>query len=347
MKLLRSGSRTGRRRTKDWRIRTILVPIDFSTQSIRAIKTAQFFTRQFGAAIHLVHIFEIVYPTDFVGASTALSLTPAAVFVEERRLLERRLKRIGSEHAVPAPRCHLLHGLSIHEEICRLAQQIQADLIVMPTHGRTGLTRLMLGSTAERVVQHSPCPVLIAKKPSVRQRGSAFGIKKILVPVDFSRCSREGLKYAIRFAKKCSARIHLLNATFVDYAYTSLDYPIDPIARLQELIRTRAEQTMKDFVRRVRFGDVKFDTTVEVGRTIDHICAFAEREEVDLIIVSTHGRTGLAHALLGSVAERVIRRATRPTLVVPSHIEIQGKRLIALSGSRPTSQTNRYPFKLR
>ena len=101
---------------------------------------------------------------------------------------------------------------------------------------------------------------------------------------------------------------------------------------LEKKERKRAEQQMLRFVRQVKFGGVKFKTVVKTGHPPDHINAFAEKERIDLIITSTHGRTGFKHALMGSTAEQVVRRAPCSVLVVPSHPEVRVGNLRASRG---------------
>jgi Universal stress protein family len=72
-------------------------------------------------------------------------------------------------------------------------------------------------------------------------------------------------------------------------------------------------------VRSVKFGELKFEIAMKIGSSVPEICGFAEDHDVDLIITSTHGRTGLEHVLIGSIAEQVVRHASCPVLVVPSH----------------------------
>jgi nucleotide-binding universal stress UspA family protein len=199
-----------------------------------------------------------------------------------------------------------------------------ADLIVMPTHGRTGLKHVFLGSTAERIVQHSPCPVFVVReKKRTRKNGSPLPIKTILVPVDFSDCSRRGLEYAIEVANEFGARIILLHATYLGYIYSSEGNALYDIPGLQAAARRNARRHMQKLVRASNFGHAKFETVFTIGSPVLDICAFAKDHDVDLIITSTHGLTGLQHVLIGSVAEQVVRHAPCSVLVVPSHPKIR------------------------
>jgi hypothetical protein len=105
------------------------------------------------------------------------------------------------------------------------------------------------------------------------------------------------------------------------------------LSALEKKERKYAEQQMLRVIQKANFGRVKFETVVETGHPTDEINAFAERERIDLIITSTHGRTGFKHLLMGSMAEQVVRRASCPVLVVPSHPEVRVGNLRASRGS--------------
>jgi nucleotide-binding universal stress UspA family protein len=310
-------------------IQNIIVPIDFSKMSVQAIQIAKQLARRFGASIHLAHARQLNYGLDCVAPAPPnipFSFMPYEQNAEQSALKE--LKRVASETGVSSAICDVLGGAPPFDEICRLSHKIPAELVVVPTHGRTGLKHVFLGSTAERIVQHSTCPVLVTRGNSPQPKNdSRFTIKKILVPVDFSSCSREGLRYAIPFANEFGAKIFLLHATYLGYIYSTESTAIYDIPGLQEAARKNAERKMRDFVRSMNFGAVKFETAFTEGSPGLDICGFAKDNDVDLIITSTHGFTGLKHMLMGSVAEQVVRHAPCSVLVVPSHPHVRAGNL--------------------
>jgi nucleotide-binding universal stress UspA family protein len=313
-------------------IQNILVPIDFSKMSIQAVKTAKRIARRFSATIHLAHVRQF----DYVGFSApAAPLVPFSLVTseqEEEKRVFQELNALAREHGVSSANCHLLSGGPAFDEICRVAREIPADFIVMPTHGRTGLKHVFLGSTAERIVQHSPCPVLVTRES---KNGSRFTINTIVVPVDFSDCSREGLQYAIGFANEFGAKIILIHATYLGYIYSSEGTAIYDVRGLQKAARENAEGQMRKLMESVNFRGVKFETAFPDGSPVLDICAFAKDHHADLIITSTHGLTGFQHVLIGSIAERVVRHAPCSVLVVPSHPQIRSANL-AKTGGRNT-----------
>jgi Universal stress protein UspA and related nucleotide-binding proteins len=302
-------------------IRNILVPVDFSKMSLQAIETAKRLTQRFGATIHLAHVHHWQYPADFTGPVISSRFLPASFEEHRNKQLAEELKTVASKAGLSSrDQTHLRTGASAFHEICTLAQEIPADLVVMPTHGYAGLKHVFLGSTAERVVQHSPCPVFVVRQRKRKSKTRRlFTADTILVPVDFSDCSREGLEYAIGFAREFGAKIILLHATYLGYIYSGEGTVLYDIPGLQETARKNAERQMRKLVRASKFGGVKFETVFTEASPVLDICDFAKNHDVDLIITSTHGLTGFEHLLIGSIAEKVVRRAPCSVLVVPSH----------------------------
>ena len=145
-------------------------------------------------------------------------------------------------------------------------------MIVISTHGRTGLKRLLLGSTAERVVQHAPCPVLVVRESeqdfaALTPEGKKSNARrmKILVPIDFSECARTGLDYAIAFARLWKAELVLLHTVQV----FPLIAPEDAGARERTPslgpIERAARAQMRKLTRRTEFGEVPYEAVIHVG----------------------------------------------------------------------------------
>ena len=143
---------------------------------------------------------------------------------------------------------------------------------------------------------------------------SPFCMKRILVPIDFSDCAKKALQYAIPLAKEHKAALTLLYVVPPPYPvgeYSGIDY-----AQLQADMRMRGNMELSKLVTDEVRGAVPADTLVRVGSPATEITEAAESLDADAIVISTHGRTGLKHVLIGSVAENVVRRAPCPVLVV-------------------------------
>jgi nucleotide-binding universal stress UspA family protein len=143
-------------------------------------------------------------------------------------------------------------------------------------------------------------------------------IRNILVPVDFSDCSLAGLKYAIRFGKEIGARIIVLHVTDLGPVMMSTGHGNYDSPAYIAAAKRRCGDQMQAFLKRVELKGVPIKTSAVAGYCPTAIYEAAAKQGADLIVISTHGRTGLRHALLGSVAEGTVRHSGCPVLVVPS-----------------------------
>ena len=152
-----------------------------------------------------------------------------------------------------------------------------------------------------------------ASKPAT-QTPSAFRLKRILVPIDFSDCSRKALRYAIPLAREHAGAITLLYV--VPPAYASGEYGGIDYALLQAQMRESGAKELSRLAIDEVQAQVPADSLVRLGAPAVEIVAVAGELDIDAIVIGTHGRTGLKHVMLGSVAESVVRRAPCPVLVV-------------------------------
>jgi nucleotide-binding universal stress UspA family protein len=143
-------------------------------------------------------------------------------------------------------------------------------------------------------------------------------IRNILVPVDFSDCSLAGLTYAVKFAKEVGARIIVLHVTDLGPVMMTTGCGNYDSPSYIEAARRRCGGEMQAFLKRVDFDGVPVETSAVAGYCPGAIYETAAKEGADLIVISTHGRSGLRHALIGSVAEGTVRNSACPVLVVPS-----------------------------
>ena len=299
----------------EFKIERILVPLDFSPASVEALDYAVWLAKQFHAAIDLVH----VYPPDEASLPGAAHLLLQSAEAIER--LNEELTGIHRKH-VPTFRpenCHIRGGRP-YEQIINLAGEIKADLIALSTRGHSGLKHLLLGSTAERVVRNAPCPVLVTRKRKQKSKANSkkFAIRTILVPTDFSQCALAGTEYAAFLTKNLHATLRLFHAMYPYTNYVFVDRAGVRLSGLAEAVEETARQEMNALKQMDFLRGLPVETEVLPGLAVDEICAAGGEPDVDLIVTSTHGRTGLKHALIGSVAEHVVRYADRPVLVVPS-----------------------------
>jgi nucleotide-binding universal stress UspA family protein len=293
-------------------IRNILVPVDFSAPSLRALEFALPLIKHFGADLHLVHVFATDHP--FSGLVGMPFVLPE---LEITRSLHEQLKDVAQKYSIDLrpENLHVVKGRAF-EEICRLGRDTGIDLIVLATRGNTGLKHLALGSTAERVVRYSSCSVLVTH--GGKRSGGASGFRKILAPVDFSDCSMKGLAYAKAFATHFKSKITLLNSAHFPYYVASDEYARYDLPRLIQQAEIFARDQMRDLFEKTDWNGLEVETSLQTGHPGQQICEHARDSDMDLIVIPTHGSTGLTHLLLGSVAEYVVRHAHCPVLVVPT-----------------------------
>jgi universal stress protein A len=160
---------------------------------------------------------------------------------------------------------------------------------------------------------------------SSRTRADQRLIRRILVPVDFSDCSLAGVKFAVRFAKQVGARIIVLHVADLGPVMMTTACGDFDSATYTEAARRRCGKQMLAFLKRVDFDGVRVDMSPVAGYCPAAIHQAAAKQRADLIILSTHGRTGLRRAFLGSVAEGTVRAAACPVLVVPSFASTRKK----------------------
>jgi len=165
-------------------------------------------------------------------------------------------------------------------------------------------------TTRNTAAKRKRVPKGIAPKPAVAK----FKLKKILVPVDFSDCSIKALQYAITFAHQFNCSLTLIHVVQLHYGgalYGPLDFPL-----LEQDFQSESKKHLMELSKKHIQGKVPAKTVSRAGRPATEIAKAAKELHIDLIILSTHGYTGLAHAWMGSTAENVVRHAPCPVLTV-------------------------------
>lgn len=156
------------------KIKRILVPVDFSTHSLGALDYAAELAKPFKAELMVLHVVEPIYYTvpDFTGGAAASMVT---VIEQQRQTARSELIRLEQRYAKRRIKLRTLlqTGVAAYESIAASAKKLKADMIVMATHGRTGLTHLLMGSVAEHVVRAAPCPVLTLRAGKAPKRRPA------------------------------------------------------------------------------------------------------------------------------------------------------------------------------
>jgi len=203
----------------------------------------------------------------------------------------------------------------VSAQITSTAAALNASFILLATHGRTGVRRLVLGSVAGEVARTAPCPVLVIRATPAGAAVESGALRRILLPLDGSPLAEQALAPAVELARATSATLDLARvepwAWQLQRASVEVYYPPDFDSAL--------EQAADEYLARVRAAvspDVTTECHVLRGDAAGTITAHAEEVGADLVVMSTRGRSGLARMTLGSVADRVVRGGSRPVLLV-------------------------------
>lgn len=294
-------------------IDTIVAATDFSEPAEVGLAWAAQAARTHGARVLVVHAVAPPMPVaDFAAP-------PLTVDQELRDAAERRLDALlEGEPLAGLPAEAVLRDGPPAQAVLDVADERGADLVVVGTRGLTGFRHMLLGSTAERIVQRAKMPVLSVHPGDPRP---SHPPRTILVPTDFS----EDAQAALTAARDCLAlagagtRVILLHVYHVPAEYRSYG-PSSTFVKLSEDLSQRFCGRLDELAGPLRDPDQEVNHEVEVecvqGIPPEVIVRRAEERGVDLIAMGTHGRSGMAHLLLGSTAERVVQHARCPVLTV-------------------------------
>jgi len=323
LKLPGKARRTTMARSEYLKIQNVLTTTDFSKESLAGVRYAVALAKKVGAAVTLLHVVELPAPAPMPGMQTVLLASQSSDVVEYARA---RIKTIAMrESKIDLQITPLLRTGNSFHGIITTAHKRATDLIVIATHGYTGTKRVLLGSTAERVVRHAPCPVLTVPTRTIRSRtGKPFPLKlkKILVPIDFSKLSENAVPWATSLAAEFDAELillHIVEKFPIDYLLGPglMNEMITPLMKQGEAVLKRMAAGLSKSTR------LRASVVVRDGKPFEEICRAAKKLGADLIALTTRGHTGLKRVWLGSTAERTIRHAPCPVLVVgPSRTKL-------------------------
>ncbi len=271
-------------------MKTILVPTDFSDHALYALKVAASIAKKINAAIKLVHVYNLpsyVFTEDIYYAEENNKIIKAQAEKKLNALIEMDfLKEIV-----------ITQHFELNMPMWKLAidkKYKDADLIVMGSHGNSGLSKIFIGSNTEKIVRLAKSPVL-----TIKNEHEDFKVKKMIFTSDYYGESYTVFEKIKFFADIYEAHIHLLKVI------TPIEFEPTPISK----------KLMEDFVEHFKLTDYSINiynaTSIEKG-----ITDFSDEINADLIAIETHGRTGIAHLINGSLAEDVANHIDRPVLSI-------------------------------
>jgi nucleotide-binding universal stress UspA family protein len=290
----------------------VLAPTDFSAASIYSLNYAIGVCREMRASLTLVHVVPTLFPPD---SSHVGAVVEEKRLVKDAKLFLENFRDKQIPESIPGTNM-ILTGSPWHQ-ITELAASDKFDLIVIGTHGHTALQHLWLGSTAENVVRHAPCAVLTVREQplAVFMPGqNPIRARKILVPTDFSELSNKAVAKAVALAQRFNAKIDLVHV-LEPPPYPEFGYVHIPLKEggLRKMAEAYFEKLRKHIP---ALADLVDYTPVRTGNAPYEIVQSARQLNADLIVIGTHGRTGLKRLALGSTAEKVVRHAHCPVLVL-------------------------------
>jgi nucleotide-binding universal stress UspA family protein len=284
-------------------IERILCPVDFLPESDTAIHYATALAAAHRAKLKLLHV---VAP---IVSNTYTSLVDVVDTGSIQEKFERQLEDV--TRGVRA------EGIEVESEVTfgHIAPEIEREirtyapeLVVLGTHGRRGLERWFMGSTTERLLRRSPVPLLIIPEAKEEHGNTAARFKRILVTTDFSEGTTDALDYAFALARENDVHVTLLHVVHLPTASSFEN---------GALSFTEIEDELSEMVSsRIRRGG-RVETKVDKGVPHQVILNTIENQGIDLLVMNIHGKGLLERALLGSTAERVVKAASCPVMMIP------------------------------
>ncbi|MDO6596384.1 universal stress protein [Oceanihabitans sp. 2_MG-2023] len=272
-------------------MKKILVPTDFSDQANYALEVAAQLAKKNNGEIFLLHMLDLpLNQIPELGGDTAGNIPEAMFFM---KLAHKKFEEILEQD--------FLKGITVHETvnfhqtfdgIKKTCKENNVDMIIMGSHGASGLKEMFIGSNTEKVVRSSDVPVLVIKNDHKN-----FTVNDFVFASDFKNDSKETYKQAIEFAQLFNSKIHLLFVNTPNRFTTT----------------ATANTRILEFIEDYDFTNYKInifnDESVEKG-----ILNFSHIIGADLIGISTHGRQGIAHFFNGSISEDLVNHAKRPVI---------------------------------
>ena len=293
--------------------RKILIPLDGSPFAERVLAFVRHLAKPSTSELLLVHISQ---PSQYYTV-----MVPDAVHTVDithwrdnaQKYLQRKTNELQFEGYDVTP---ILSEGDVAANICDVAEAQAVDLIAMTTHGRAGIEKWVLGSVADRVVRSARQPVFLVRPQE--EPTPATPIRRILVPLDGSRLAEMVLPEAIELAKANKGEIWLLQSVELP-EYWGEEYA--GMHALPSMISTEeqeiaAREYLLQSAEKLTSAGIPAQIVVTTGHAASAISDVVADNDIDLIVMSTHGRSGLSRWVFGSVAEKVVRLAECPVLLI-------------------------------
>lgn len=294
-------------------LKRIIVPLDGSGFGEQAIPTAIRLAERESAEVELVHVYEALPPYLVQGAPPLDPTLDVQLMKERESYLRTIAEELRGSTSAPV-RTTVLEGVPTAEVLAEYIARRQADLVVMATHGRGGLSRLWLGSVASELVRRSSAPVLLIRPTEGGSRTQPSPpFRRVLIPLDGSPASEEVIDHAMAVASDPDVEFLLLHVV-IPIGYVA-EPPNVAFVHVTEL-RAVAESYLGEVADRIRASGYRAEILVlEQPQPARAILECADESGVDLIAMETHGRSGVTRLVLGSIADKVVRASRLPVLL--------------------------------
>ena len=273
-------------------MKKIIVPIDFSEHSEFALEATAMLAKKFGAEILALHMLEI---SEAVLTSASYQQQTKSIFLLE--LAKKRFNEfLDKDYLKGLKVTPIVKHFKVFSEVNEVAKEQNADLIVMGSHGTSGLKEVFLGSNTEKVVRYSDIPVLIIKHHPI-----LLDFENVVFACDFSEEAVKPYTNAYNLFSKLGSKLHLVYVNLPDARFRS---------------STEMEKRVSDFLKITEGNLNKMDEVIYVSDySIEKgILNYSNVVGADLIAVATHGRRGLAHFFEGSISEDIANHSTLPVM---------------------------------
>ncbi len=296
-------------------IHSILVPLDGSSLAEAVLPAAARLARKSGGTVKLFHVIERDAP-ERVHGQTHLTRSDEA---------EKYLASVSSSEkfqGVPVTtHVHETGVRDVSQSISDHSEELSADLIVMCTHGSSGLRNLFVGSIAQQVISLSSTPVMLVN-PSMRKSGRIFNFENFLIPLDGDPDHEHALRFASGLASVCKAKIRLLVAvprfgTMSGELTVVNRYLPGTTSRLMDMLVPEAKEYLTGVQSKLGNSGLNVSAGISRSNPSTAIMKTAKSAKSDLIVLATHGKSGAKPFWEGSVTPQVIRAAKVPVLMVP------------------------------
>lgn len=296
----------------------ILCPIDFSETSRRAVACAVALARWYEAQLTVLHVFASVPVVEAApGIGTGVVPPPLILKEVDRDALLVAMRTFVGPGVREVPTELLLQEApDVRDEILEGATASGADLIVMGSHGRTGLRHLLLGSVADAVLRRASSPVLIVP-PHTDDTHITVPFKRIVCPVDFSPTSLFAVNVAMTLAQEDDAEITLVHSVDISSDLRDYMFPAEvDVEVLHAAARADALRQLREIVPESARPYCTVRTEAIEGRPHRAVLQLAAERDADLIVMGAHGRSAINRLVFGSNTYAVIRDAACPVLAV-------------------------------